>query len=79
MHHGDKRIVSETAFSPRKESKKCKGMDPTEAESALNSEELKAMLVNQKTLLSAMGGFISEITDLITEETDPRKLSGGMD
>ena len=46
-------------------------MDPTEAESALDSEELKAMLVDQKTLLFAMGGFVLEI---ITEETDPRKL-----
>jgi hypothetical protein len=74
MYPGDKRTVSDTAFSPRKESKKRKGMDPTEAESALDSEELKAMLVDEKTLLSAMGGFVSEITDLITEETDPRKL-----
>jgi hypothetical protein len=49
-------------------------MDPTEAESALDSEELKAMLVDQKTLLSVMWGFDSEIADLITEETDPRKL-----
>ena len=45
MYPGDKRTLSDTAFSARKESKKRKGMDPTEAESALDSEELKAMLV----------------------------------
>ena len=49
-------------------------MDPSEAESALDSAELKAMLADQKTLLSAMGGFVSEIMDLKTDETDPRKL-----
>jgi hypothetical protein len=49
-------------------------MDPSEAESALDSAELKTMLTNQRTLLSAMGGFISEIMDLKTDETDPRKL-----
>jgi hypothetical protein len=74
MYPGDKRTVSDTAFSPRKESKKRKGMGPTKAESALDSEDLKAMIVDQKTLLSAIAGFVSEITDLVTEDTDPRKL-----
>ena len=32
------------------------------------------MLADQKTLLSAVGGFVSEITDIKTDETDPRKL-----
>ena len=67
--------MSDAAFSPRKESKKSKGMDPTKAESALNSEDLKAMIVDQKPLLSAMAGFVLEITELVTVDTDPRKLS----
>ena len=49
-------------------------MDPSKAERALDSAELKAMLADLKTLLSAMGGFVSEIMDLKTDETDPRKL-----
>ena len=49
-------------------------MDPSEAESALDSAELKAMLTDQKTLLSAMGDFVLDLMDLKTEEKDSRKL-----
>jgi hypothetical protein len=46
----------------------------SDIESALDSKELMAMLTYQRTLLSAMWDFVSDLMDLKTEEKDPRKL-----
>jgi hypothetical protein len=68
------RTFSEANFSPRKDSKRQKNLSTTEAESALDSDELKGMLADQRTLLTAMGDYVSDLIDVKTEEKDPRQL-----
>ena len=46
------------------DSKKPWELFPGLAKSALDSEALKAMIVDKKPLLSSMAGFVSEITEL---------------
>ena len=74
MQPGVTRTISETNFSPGKESKRQKNLSSTEAEGALESEELKAMLTDQRTLLAAMGNYVSDLMEIKTDEKDPRKL-----
>ena len=68
------RTFSEANFSPRKDSKRQKNLSTTEAESALDSDELKGMLADQRTLFTAMGDYVSDLIDVKTEEKDPRQL-----
>jgi len=68
------RTFSEANFSPRNDSKRQKNLPTTEAESALDSDELKGMLADQRTLLAAMGDYVSDLIDVKTEEKDPRQL-----
>jgi hypothetical protein len=69
-----KRTTSEANFSPRKDSKKQNIFSVVEAEKALDTEDLKGMLVDQRAVLAAMGDYVSELTGVPTEEKDPRKL-----
>ena len=68
------RTVSEANFSPRKDSKRQNNLTTTEAESALDADELKGMLADQRILLTAMGDYVSDLIDVKTEEKDPRQL-----
>ena len=74
MQHGVTRTIRETNFSPRKESKRQKNLSAPEAENALESVELKAMLTDQRPVLAAMGDYVSDLMELKTDEKDPRKL-----
>ena len=68
------RTISEANFSPRKDSKRQNNLTATEAESALDDDELKGMLADQRILLTAMGDYVSDLIDVKTEEKDPRQL-----
>ena len=69
-----KRTTSEANFSPRKDSKKQNTFSAGEAEKALDTADLKGMLVDQRAILAAMGDYVSELTGVATEEKDPKKL-----
>ena len=68
------RTISEANFSPRKESKRQRNLSEPDAENALESVELKAMLTDQRSLLAAMGDYVSDLMEIKTDEKDPRKL-----
>ena len=74
MQHGVTRTISETNFSPRKESKRQRNLSEPDAENALESVELKAMLTDQRPVLAAIGDYVSDLMELKTDEKDPRKL-----
>ena len=68
------RTASEANFSPRKDSKRQNIFTTVEAEKALDADELKGMLTDQRIVLAAMGDYVSDLIDVKTEEKDPRKL-----
>ena len=68
------RTVEEAELSSRNYTKTCKPTLEEEANAALETGDLKAMLKDHRNILATMNAYVCELMDIKVEEKDPRKL-----